>query len=456
MRLDKERFEAILGELVDENPFAIRPALKILGTRFTDEVPTLAVTLEERPELQVNLGFLKEHCESEAHVKACVAHEFLHVLLGHTERFKTLSRVENLALDAVINAIVHRTMGNAYSSFFALYYSSQEGLARLLRPMSQAESAHLANARRRNLCGRGIRLDKGIPDLVLAWEALYEGKLVADDILELARQMLSEQLSGLLQGGRLLIGNHDGIGAPLPDLLAEALEECMRQMNGDGIWRSPKDRGIGAHEYQPVFTRDERPMELWRRRAFEALKKSLVPDSRSQLRESVATSYRVPVLSPRDRRAFLRAMWSPVLPEADWASEAERPLGYANVYLDVSGSMNAEMPLVIELLWQLRKAIRMPFWAFSTEVRPARIERGQLVTSTTGGTSMNCVLAHLVSTRPQAAVVVTDGYIERVDQALLNSLRGVRLSAVVTRDGSPAELHRAGIPYTQLERLPNG
>jgi len=37
---------------------------------------------------------------------------------------------------------------------------------------------------------------------------------------------------------------------------------------------------------------------------------------------------------------------------------------------------------------------------------------------------------------------------------LLADCRETRLHAIVTRDGSAGELHRAGIPYTQLGRLP--
>jgi hypothetical protein len=448
MKLDEQRFKDILAELVDENPFAIRPALKILGTSFTDTIPTLAVTLGKNPELLVNLEFIQEHCQSDAHVKACITHEFLHVLLGHTEAFTSTTRIANIAFDAVINSIIHRTLGPDYSSFFAQYYASQTGLGRLLRPMKRDELSTLFDAQ------NSAERDQ-IPQLALAWAALYKGKLVADDILELAQQMVMEELADLLEGGRILIGNHDGIGQPLPGLLAEALEECMKQMNGDGIWRSPKGRGVGLSQYEPVFAKDPRPMEKWKRATFLALKKYLVPNPKSQLKETDATSYRVPVLSPSDRRAFMRAMWSPVLPEADWATSTERPLGNANVYLDVSGSMNSEMPLIIELLWQLRKAVRMPFWAFSTVVNRATIEQGRLVTGTTGGTSMNCVLQHLVETKPQAAVVVTDGYIEEVDRVLLHRLRDVRLGAIVTRDGNPSQLAKAGISYTQLERLPN-
>jgi hypothetical protein len=37
-----------------------------------------------------------------------------------------------------------------------------------------------------------------------------------------------------------------------------------------------------------------------------------------------------------------------------------------------------------------------------------------------------------------------------VRQALL----GTRLTALVTRDGNAAELHRVGIPYRQLDKVP--
>jgi hypothetical protein len=125
------------------------------------------------------------------------------------------------------------------------------------------------------------------------------------------------------------------------------------------------------------------------------------------------------------------------------------------VYLDVSGSMFAEMPLIVALLGRLRPYIRRPFWAFSNVVAPARIEQGRLVADTTGGTSMGCVLAHVARTRPRAAVIVTDGYIEPLGAEQVAATAGTRLHVVVTRDGNPGLLERAGLSYTQLSRLPS-
>ena len=109
----------LLAELVDENPFAIRAVLKILEVEFTERVPTMAVTREQRPRLLVNLAFVKEHCATDDHVKAVICHEFLHVLLCHTEDKRPLTPARHLAFDAVINAIIHRTFGPSFSSMMS-------------------------------------------------------------------------------------------------------------------------------------------------------------------------------------------------------------------------------------------------------------------------------------------------------------------------------------------------
>ena len=117
--------------------------------------------------------------------------------------------------------------------------------------------------------------------------------------------------------------------------------------------------------------------------------------------------------------------------------------------------MNAAMPLVIGLLNRLGRHIRRPFWAFSDHVAPAVIENGQLRTSTSGGTSMLCVLDHVARTRPDAAIVVTDGYIEPISLQQVAKTGSTRLHVLITRDGNPDLIARAGLPYTQLEKVPS-
>ena len=118
--------------------------------------------------------------------------------------------------------------------------------------------------------------------------------------------------------------------------------------------------------------------------------------------------------------------------------------------------MNNELSALVCLLNRLRRFIRLPFWAFSDEVVPAVIEQGQLRTETSGGTSMNAVLEHVVQTRPGKAVVITDGYIEACNSALLRKVakQGQRLFAIVSRDGSTGKLDKANIPARQLPHYP--
>ena len=247
-----------------------------------------------------------------------------------------------------------------------------------------------------------------------------------------------------------MLGNHED-DAPLSEALQQALDRARKEMNGGGIWRNP---GPGANPYELLVTPRHAAIAEWQARTLQVLRKHLEPAPGAPS-APVPVTARLPVLSTSDRRAFLRATWSPFLPEAQWGATALRPEGRAQVYLDVSGSMNAEMPLVVALLGRLSRWIRRPFWAFSTEVVPAVIERGVLKAGTSGGTSLECVIAHVEKTRPASAVIVTDGFVEAIAKKRIAALAGTtRLHAIVTRDGNPSLLKAAGIPYSQLGRLP--
>ena len=437
--MNAEYFHALYQELIEENPFAVRAVLKVLQVEFTETVPTLAVTCETRPRLLVNLAFLKKHCRTDQHVKAVICHEFLHVLLRHTERIAGFSPAEHVAFDAVINAIIHRELGDDYSEFMSRYYAKEKGVRRLLRPPTRTERTPDFGSR---------------SPLMRAWVSLYNGLLIADDIADLARDILD--VKTVPSTGTVLIGGHDHTEfvGELPEVLQEALDQALKSMNGCGIWRSPNGRGVGANAYRAAIPGVSQGVQRWRRETLEVLRRHLLPDPKAVRHDTRPLHFTVPVLSPGDRRATLRALWSPLLPEALWSTEQRLRSGTAQVYLDVSGSMDAEMPLIIGLLARLGRFIHKPLWAFSNVVAKAEIVNGRLLADTTGGTSMACVLEHITETRPAAAVVVTDGYIETLSPGLLAGVRGTRLHAIVTRDGSPAMLHQAGISYSQLSRLP--
>ena len=88
-------------------------------------------------------------------------------------------------------------------------------------------------------------------------------------------------------------------------------------------------------------------------------------------------SFTLPVLSPGDRRAALRSLWSPFLPEAAWETDAHRARGIGarlprRQRLDVRGDAARSS----RCSGDSRPYIRRPFWAFSNVVAPARDRAG--------------------------------------------------------------------------------
>ena len=448
MEIDPNYFRAILDELIEDNPLACQGILSISRLDFTPSVPTLAVTLnEDPPRLLVNLDFIRERCNAEVHVKTLLLHEFLHVLLNHTGEFDVCDPAINLALDAVINHIIHRSCGAAYSEFFRIYYKAgPSDWQALLAPVVSPDR---------------IPYGKGVDPMISQLRyGLLLGTVLADDILDLARDLASPKSRSRSPESTQpeFLGNHDPDfqgGRKLSEPVARALNETFRQLDGNGIFREPSKRGFSnpAAVSQEWVAREEK-LRRWERAAWKTIRPMLTPDPRSTRYEFEDRPVSLPVLNGADRRGFLRSLWNPIIPDVRWELPERRMAGSTVVYLDVSGSMAAEMQSLVTLLNRLRRWIRLPFWAFSDEVAPATIENGQLKTRTTGGTAMNCVLAHLAETRPEKALVVTDGYIEACNPELLKQVRGVTLHALVSRDGSPARLEESGIPCTQLSEHP--
>ena len=251
LRMNAGEFHNIYQELIEENPLAIRAVLKVLRIEFTDTVPTLAVTCEARPRLLVNLAFVGEHCRTEAHVKAVICHEFLHVLLRHTERFTTLTPAEHLALDAVINAIIHRSLGPGLQrDDEPLLRRASVGIARLLRPPTAEEQERIDTPA--GAAGAGARAS-GARGLGRPLRGHARGR-------RHSRSRARSLHAADRRPTAALLGNHDALArtehvharpaTASTGALADALDTALKAMNGSGVFRSPNGRGVGADAYR--------------------------------------------------------------------------------------------------------------------------------------------------------------------------------------------------------------
>lgn len=430
MKWTDEQLKYIIAELADENPMACRALFQIVNVRFTEDVPTLAVTLSSHPELLINKTFCNEHLNTEDDVKAVLLHEFLHILLGHTVKYDVNSPLLNLALDAIINSIIHRTYGYQYSQFFERYYSP-EGLQVLLRPYFPA-------------CK-----DEGIKSLTGLHRQIYDGRICGDDLFEVIKYMIRDDLKNASLS-QVLIGDHGG-NKTVSGSNGNLLDEISAKLKWTLIW---KKGGIGVGNENSVERRQVQRAKALRWRVFtrKILQRCLRPDPQRKS-EELMQDLLIPVLNPSDKRALAKFYAFEHLPLAANARIAEVPGESVSIYLDVSGSMNAELKELISLLHIFRQHIKLPIWVFSDDVYPAKFIKGELVYSTSYGTRIDCVFSHMAKHRINRALIVTDGEVKDINNSTLMGIDPNKIDVIISAEGRTDKFKECGIRYHQLKQL---
>ena len=431
MAWTEQTIRAIVSDMAAENPLACKALLDISAVEFTNSVPTMAISLEERPVLRINLTFCREHLTTESEVKCVLLHEFRHVLLLHHRNYKENTPLLNIALDAVINAIIHRMKGTEYSGFFERFYTWKMPTL-LLRPRPLVfEEYHIPE----------------VPDnWIMTHKLLYEGKVTAADLLE----RLEHDLKPLLEQvcSTMLIGNHSGSKrAKLPDRLYEALRTRLGDL--PSIFYPGTEGGTVT---KAAETRQQFRINKWRAQAMAALRRCVIPDHRGMtgLREETVI---LPVLSLGDRRASMRAFTSRLMPFARHQVKVPQPDERCVVYLDVSGSMDKELQQLLSLLNMLKRFIRMPLYTFSNIIAPAKFVNGRIELTTTGGTAIGPVFDHIRKNRFKRALIITDGFVEEITPAMTAGLDLNKIHVLVSAEGTTVKFDQLNMPYRQLSRI---
>ena len=118
-------------------------------------------------------------------------------------------------------------------------------------------------------------------------------------------------------------------------------------MNGGGIWRNA---GAGRSSLRDARrTRSTRRSRRGRRRHLPCCARHL--RAGAVARRAHRCRHGAPARAVALRSAVVPACDVVAVPAGGrWSATVQRPEGRAQVYLDVSGSMNAEMPLIVALL----------------------------------------------------------------------------------------------------------
>ncbi|HRN72129.1 MAG TPA: hypothetical protein PLM81_03300 [Ginsengibacter sp.] len=432
MNWTKKYITDIIEDLAEENVIACRALFRITRIDFTTNVPTLAVSLSEKPTLCINQKFLQEYAHSENDIKCLLLHEFLHVMLLHTEKYQLSNPLLNIALDAIINSIIHRVYGLSLSGFFNRFYAGT-GVDCLLRPQDPA-----------------INSSKEINWKEIHNE-IYWGKYAADDLFELLEYLYFKKLTGNCQG-ITLIGNHEDQKSTISPQNSALLDGILKSMDGKGIWSKAKARGISFDHQEDIIQIKRQKIAQWRKSAWKILKKCLQPDKRGKTEIRPDTSM-MPILNSHNRRAFTLLETSDIIPFCPISSYRIKPRELATIYLDVSGSMDGELEQIAALLSSFKDSIRFPIHVFSNEVKDAKLKEDKLIYDSTGGTSIACVFEHMKKNKVPKSVIVTDGYTERITPEMLWGIEVNNIRAIISYDGNPAEFSSNKIEYHQLENF---
>ncbi len=402
--------------------FEMQTLTRLIGIQTTRALPTAAVECKRHPRLLINPDFVEKFCKRDEHLFLLVMHELWHVMLAHTRMYPRMTQAQNIAFDAIINAgLMQEFWRPEYRGFFEAVNAADQFPHCLLRPpVGWPENPVYPEVG-----------PAGTRELLMR---LYP----PGNFNNFNPPLYEEVLALLLKGGFplegvVLLGNHNGPPEHDP-LIKEMMKEATAKWPklqigapGEGDYMRTQTFGVvdpNSEHARRVFSRTLRlclgnQLGVHRRKAKMPIQTTLgtgvLPNARDRLAPARRSLGAQGVLwaQPGEIRARVR----------------ERP-SKAYVYLDVSGSMNYVLMVLLGLILPYVAHGEVDVFQFSTAVTALSLmdlRRGHL--TTTGGTDINAVLEHVLQAKPKInrILLLTDGETGSPTPHLAQAIREHRL-----------------------------
>lgn len=398
--------------MASSDPDVIADFLPNCVFAVSDDVPTARISaVGGRIRIEFGAKFLDEELSDDRDFMFVLLHEIYHHVLGHLRhsRGDRVSRIyrdlSNIAADMLVNRAVCDRFFPGGVPLLGRMYSWDSLPGALLRPLDRYCHDQLSGPERYRLRqGFETGLEKlGIPRQ-LAWmpDRLYELAWVRAAPYETVLEQLMDLFAFRFHQGMpqiVLIGNHDG--AP------DELEELGDIFSGFKV----NAGGFGLETentmYQVRCAAVNQGVAAALKRALEEQK------NRWRMYDPIACPGVVCVPGRRDA-AFLASAVYPVFYHAHKIEFPPEEL--AHVYVDVSGSMEDDMPVMFGILAASRGMIADPIHEFSNVIQDVTLaEFHQGICRTTGGTDFTVILKHALGKDYRQIVVFTDGFAELDD-----------------------------------------
>ncbi len=435
---NKQKEQQLLDRIWNAIPVTQQSFLKLLGLleiEITTEIPTACVTTGTYSRLRINPEFVAKNCTTDDKLGMLVMHELFHVLLGHTRLFECISPAQNFAFDAVINSHLCLLFpDNPGISLFRRLYPADDFPFALLRPPDGWRTP----AVKWRLSGEELNLHK----------ALYtESSATYRELFDLLSRKLKNGAFGNAQELKKimerLLGNHGPQAESEevdPDFIREVREIVARWPMHER--RSGRDQGGEAEGFGIEVREARRQMVSSIRSALWPLLDREGGFSGAARMGSGVLETTLPYRSVMDRRAGVSEACGtePLFYKALSRIPVIRHFEKAHVYLDVSGSMLDDLPLLYGALLPLRQWLYPKIHVFSTSVSDigyGLLKNGKVIS--TYGTEIDCVTQHMLKENLRRALIITDGWVGVVPSAHANELgkRKVLINSLITEDGDP-------------------
>jgi len=365
--------------------------------------------------MRYNSKFVSEYVTEPEDLFCLIAHELMHPMFGHF--VYNTGQLENIAGDAVINAVISRVYSTA-SGNGALFRKIYEetGITGLLRPSS--EMHHCRYSR--------------LYDVLYQRQSCRQ-KLSTGEVIQSLKVLTSanETPSIFLLGGH---GASEKSGGKLRDdsgtcsKTTKPSTMCTQNhLPSELLSRIAEDFKRNAEEAKGHYARHGTSLCDF---FLEVLQTHLT--LKRALLERFTTQRKVDNFRVSTQRSRIGVSPIPIQPsKRDFVLVAAGipPFHYHNqayrqstegrglaIYLDVSGSGNEYLPEIIGLLRSLKTDLKSIF-LFSNkivEVPFKRLLKGEI--ETTYGTDFDCIAEHILENHLDKAVVITDGWASMTDE----------------------------------------
>ncbi len=447
-----------LYESLPAGTYCFPALLRIVDIIETTDVPTAAVECLPQPRMFVNPDFVSTHANTPGKLTFLLLHELHHVILGHTRLYLRAGRIENLAFDIVINALLARSLPHPRDhALLTDFYNADELPAALLRPVVgwvAPANQHVANFLHIPKIPVIPWAKRAPRRLVKAYRDLYWGDgCTYSELIDALRQLIRQDDQSLAVIP--LLGDHspEDEGASSSGNLeprSETLFDAVRKIVAD--WPPPPIPSAGQSWGDILKSQTRVPGQTPRgqlRRAIQAIARKGTGAIGTHPRDTaIHIETAIPRLSRRGivARAFGQTRFlNPDVIDIKRGRQTHEPV---HVYLDVSGSVNGLIGALFGAVIDAGAAVHPVIHQFSTEVADvtlAELRRG--VCRTTGGTAIECVANHMIRHKVKRALIVTDGYVGTPGATGDAWMKASRIAVALTPGGS---LRRDLEPYTDI------